>query len=500
VQLHDLTLTLQGALLPEGLPVLPGLQTAGSYLLAEDEIAAGGDWLDVLPLGRGHVAFVVGDVVGHGVEASAVMGQLRAICEERLTSGAGVTGTMAALDRYAARQNGARSATITLMDLDTATGELTYCTAGHPPPLVLHEYESRFLAPTGGGPLGTGSSFPVATNRLGDKEVLLLYTDGIIERPYRQPARATVELAQVAGRALRGEIFDDEQPAVDRICRQTVELLTRESGYTDDITMLAVQRRPRLPALTFELEAVPSVLGEVRARLNAWFSLLDPSPLDQMAIQHAVGELVTNVVEHAYSEDARYRPVCVSLELDEQGMAVAKVEDHGRWRSDSGSQGHRGLPMVNGLMDEVSVERRGDQTTVIVRHRLTRGITLLKGVSTSAPDVALSAYATAYDDDNVLSVAGVVDLASAEHLRRDLNALTTAGHDQATVDLSQVELLASAGVQVLFEARGQAARQGVDVQFRATRGSVAQHVLELVNLPVVTHGGDPGWADELPPL
>jgi serine phosphatase RsbU (regulator of sigma subunit) len=65
--------TLQRELLPPGLPVWPGTQIAGSYLLVDADTAAGGDWFDAIPLSGGRVGLVVGDVVGYGVAASAVM-------------------------------------------------------------------------------------------------------------------------------------------------------------------------------------------------------------------------------------------------------------------------------------------------------------------------------------------------------------------------------------------------------------------------------------------
>src|SRR5262245_25623569 len=68
---------LHGALLPAEVPVLPGLQIGASYLLSDADTAAGGDWFDAVPVVGGRVALVVGDVVGHGIAASAVMGQLR---------------------------------------------------------------------------------------------------------------------------------------------------------------------------------------------------------------------------------------------------------------------------------------------------------------------------------------------------------------------------------------------------------------------------------------
>ncbi len=85
----DDVIALQDALLPEWLPVLPGVEIAGRYLLAQAEESAGGDWYDAVGLGHGRVALMVGDVVGHGVAASAVMGQLRAVVQERLIRGDG---------------------------------------------------------------------------------------------------------------------------------------------------------------------------------------------------------------------------------------------------------------------------------------------------------------------------------------------------------------------------------------------------------------------------
>ena len=85
-QARDVIGALQRELLPAGVPVLPAVQIAASYRLADADTAAGGDWFDALPLPGGRVALVVGDVVGHGVAASAVMGQLRVVLHERLAA------------------------------------------------------------------------------------------------------------------------------------------------------------------------------------------------------------------------------------------------------------------------------------------------------------------------------------------------------------------------------------------------------------------------------
>jgi serine phosphatase RsbU (regulator of sigma subunit) len=251
----DVIDTLQQALLPSGLPVLPAAEIASSYLLADADTAAGGDWFDACPLPDGRAALVIGDVVGHGVTASAVMGQLRAVLADRLADGAAPAAALAALDRAAARTRGAHAATVGLAILDPTDGTVEYCTAGHPPPLVLPaDGEPHYLPTTGAGPLGTGSGFPFATAHLDVGDVLLLYSDGILERPGRTPAAATVELARTAadtaaGRALRTE----ETSAVERVCTQTLELLTRATGHTDDVSLLAAQRREPVGELRRQL-------------------------------------------------------------------------------------------------------------------------------------------------------------------------------------------------------------------------------------------------------
>ncbi|MET0415093.1 MAG: SpoIIE family protein phosphatase, partial [Actinoplanes sp.] len=128
----EVTTALQRELLPAGLPVLPGAQIAASYLVADAGTAAGGDWFDAVAQHDGRVALIVGDVVGHGVTASGVMGQLRAVLQDRLDDGAELGEALRAADRFAARVPAAHAATVCVAVLDPVSGELAYCTAGHP--------------------------------------------------------------------------------------------------------------------------------------------------------------------------------------------------------------------------------------------------------------------------------------------------------------------------------------------------------------------------------
>src|ERR1700691_1837977 len=142
-------LMLQDALLPTALPVLPRARVAARYLVAGHEQAAGGDWFDAIPLGNGRIALIVGDVVGHGIAASAAMGQLRA---ELFAAEPDLARVLERATAFAARTAALRAATLAVVVLHPAEGTLRYTTCGHPPPLVIAaDGAPRFLesSPTG---------------------------------------------------------------------------------------------------------------------------------------------------------------------------------------------------------------------------------------------------------------------------------------------------------------------------------------------------------------
>lgn len=475
---------VQRALLPAQLPLLPGVQLAARYLLADEDTAAGGDWFDAVPLPDGRVALIVGDVVGHGVSASAVMGQLRTVLRERLGAGVGPAAAVRALEDFATTTAGAHGTTVCVAVLDPGTGALRYSTAGHPPPLVVSaEGVGRFLPVSGGGPLATGSAVLLAEETLAAGEVLLLYSDGIVERPGREPRRSTVELAQVAADAAMNRVLPKGAPleAVERVCQQTVEVLTRGTGYRDDITLLAAQRVPPPPVLELELAAELSAVRHVRSELDHWLFAVRASPDDLLAVQHAVGEVVTNVVEHAYGADHPHRTVAVRVVQEPSGEMYASVADRGNWRT---SQPHpvrgNGLAMATAFVDDLRIDRREHGTTVVVRHRLSRPTPLLTTVSPGrVPPRRPEPFSTTLllDPRPRLLVKGPVDVDTAPVLRAELARASRGGTAPVIVDLTAVTHLASAGVQVLYRLAGAAPR------LYAPPGCVAQHVLATVALP-----------------
>lgn len=198
------------------------------------------------------------------------MGQLRVVLREWLEATGDLGTAIGAADRMARGNRGARAATVCVVLLDPLTGLLSYCMAGHPPPLVLPaDGEPRYLPATGAGPLGVGSAFPTGEDRIGAGEMLLLYTDGILERPGRDLPASTVELARVAADVAAGRVFRGDSPSpVDRLATQTLEMLTRETGHTDDITLLAAQRIDPPAGFAVQTAADSAMLGDLRDGLG----------------------------------------------------------------------------------------------------------------------------------------------------------------------------------------------------------------------------------------
>ena len=225
---------LQAALLPAGVPILPRVAVGARYLLAEADTAAGGDWYDTVVLSDGSVGLVVGDVVGHGVAASATMGQLRAVARHCLAPPRRRSTLSAALDRFARDLDDAHTATVCVAVLDPTTGALRVSSAGHPPPLLLAAAGPRYLP----GPPDRSPRAPPTRRlrtRMADGDLLLLYTDGILERPGVHPAqggrRPRRRRHPPAGTPRR-------RPAAQRFCDDVLALLIRSTGYRDDVTLL----------------------------------------------------------------------------------------------------------------------------------------------------------------------------------------------------------------------------------------------------------------------
>lgn len=474
----ELLAALHDALLPKGLPVPQRVEIAARYLLAEDDNGAGGDWFDAIPLPDGRVVVVVGDVVGHGVGASVTMGELKTLFDERVRVDGDIVAALEMLDARARRVREARSTTVCVCVLDTRSGELTYCTAGHPPPVLVGvDRTASYLPGTGAGPLGSGRGFPVGRQQLREGDVLLLYSDGLVERPGRTPGQGMVELLQVAESIARSGAEDaTPEQLVERVSRRTVEVLTRGTGYTDDITLLALQVVEPTPPLELRLRAEADSVRAARSGLRDWLAGLRVTDLDQVALLHAVGELVSNAVRHGHPDEDDGMVEVTAL-LTDDGLVDVAVSDHGRWREPGPGEGGRGLAIASGFLDELEVRHDEHGTRARGRHRLGHPAALLRGTRTAAAEPPTSRAGLGIDDD-VLHLVGSLDVRSADELRHACARASRGGTRPITINLTEVDLLSSAAVQALYDARATGA-----VDILAPMGSPAQHVLDLVHLP-----------------
>jgi len=503
---------LQEALLPTTLPMLPRARIAARYLVAGQEQAAGGDWFDAIPLDGGDIALVVGDVVGHGATASAAMGQLRAVLAELLAAEDDLGQVLRRADVFAARMPSLRATTLALVVLDPAAGTLRYTTCGHPPPLVIGvDGKARYLQRTGTGPLGTGSPPVLATSALAPGELVLLYSDGLVERPDRTIAEGMAELAVVAADAAASRPLAHlstengaDPAAAERVCQLTVELLTR-TGHADDITALAAQwLAAPVPPLHLVLPSERPSLTAARDAFAGWLSRLEAAADDWEALHLAMVEVFTNAIEHAYPREA---PGTVELDasLEDDGSVALLVTDHGTWRPPDPADEDRGhgLMVAGHVVDKLLVSHEpprgsagsgGDDppgpprgTTVTLRHRLLPPAVLAPGqygglvAPAAEPPLTVDTSVAAGGTARAL-VGGTVDITTADLLARRLLSVSRGGTVPLVADLTGVTQLASAGVRVLYELSEQLAVNGQVLTLVSAPGSAAHLVLDLVRL------------------
>ena len=178
--------TLQRSMLTTQLPEIDGVEIAVRYLPGGRESEVGGDWYDVIPLPGGRVAVVIGDVVGRGIEAAVTMSQLRTALRAYAIDGLEPADVVRKLHRMTDHLAEGLSTTLVFLDLDPATGDLRYVSAGHLPVLRIDATgTASYLEDARSTPLGTlppGAEVPRASCVLLPGESLLLYTDGLVER------------------------------------------------------------------------------------------------------------------------------------------------------------------------------------------------------------------------------------------------------------------------------------------------------------------------------
>ncbi|MFD3417951.1 PP2C family protein-serine/threonine phosphatase [Streptomyces decoyicus] len=236
VREREVVLTLQEAMLPAPRPV-GHHRAAVRYRPAVGALNVCGDWYDLAELPGDRMAVAVGDVVGHGLAAACVMGQLRSALSAAARVADGPARALEVLGIYARSVEGAESTTAVQTVIDWSTHTLSYSSAGHPPPALLHpDGTVELLDGATDPPLGARPEHvdrPEAQVAFADDAVLVLYTDGLIERRQED---IDVGLARLA-EALTRHRGADAETLADALL---VDLLP-PGGATDDAALVVVR-------------------------------------------------------------------------------------------------------------------------------------------------------------------------------------------------------------------------------------------------------------------
>ncbi|SES27212.1 PAS domain S-box-containing protein [Streptomyces sp. yr375] len=340
------SLTLQSSLLPQRLPPQAAVDVASRYLPASTQAGVGGDWYDVIPLSGARVALVVGDVVGHGIQASATMGRLRTAVrtladvdlppDELLTHLDDLVLHLSAEAERAADTAAGIGATCLYAVYDPVSRHCTLARAGHPlPALKTPDGTVEFLDVPAGPPLGLGGMpFETTEIELPEGSVLALYTDGLVEARDRDIDEGLDALRATLARPTS---------SLEDTCDTVLETLLPERP-ADDVALLVARTRALDAAhvATWDVPADPASVAETRK--NACRQL-DIWGLEEAAFvtELIVSELVTNAI--------RYGAPPIQLRLIRDRNLICEVSDasssapHLR-RARTFDEGGRGLLLV----------------------------------------------------------------------------------------------------------------------------------------------------------
>ncbi|MFD9849289.1 PP2C family protein-serine/threonine phosphatase [Streptomyces parvus] len=235
---EDVALHLQRALVAEPGRPHPNLKIAGRYLPSGARTLVGGDWFETVRLHFGRSLLVVGDVMGHGLDAAVDMNAYRTAIRDVAATDLPPHRVLRYLDGLVAQNDTLRPATCLLVRVDPWRGTATFASAGHLPPAVFEPDGSAALLHLPiGPPLGTGTGgYEPATHELARGDTLLLFTDGLVER---RGEDIDVSMARLAGLQLPPD------PSLEQVVDEVLDRLDAHHAE-DDVAVLAarVQTRP----------------------------------------------------------------------------------------------------------------------------------------------------------------------------------------------------------------------------------------------------------------
>ncbi|MCZ4602778.1 SpoIIE family protein phosphatase [Streptomyces sp. Lzd4kr] len=363
-------LTLQRSLLPRRIADQAAVEAAYRYLPARTRAGLGGDWFDVIPLSGARVALVVGDVVGHGLRASATMGRLRTAVRTLADVDLPADELLIHLDDLVTHLTAEEDSGVEPEpDLDISTGLVATClylvydpvtrrctgaTAGHPPPVVVTpDGTADYVDIPPGPPLGVGGlPFETVEWELAPGSLLTLYTDGLIEGPEHDPGNGLTLLRRFLERPVL---------SLDALCDDLIRTLLPTQPQ-DDVALLVARTRAldTSQVTTWDVPSDPAAVAGTRAQV---LERLDEWRLHDLAFtaELVVSELVTNAI--------RYGQPPVQLRLIRDTSLICEVSDgsstapHLR-RARTFDEGGRGLLLVAQLTQRWGTRHRADGKTI----------------------------------------------------------------------------------------------------------------------------------------
>jgi PAS domain S-box-containing protein len=346
---------LERSLIPERLPEIPGLKLAARFVPGGAGVEVGGDWYDVLEIDDGSIGLAIGDVAGRGVQAAAIMAQLRNALRAYAFESHPPATALERLNRLAWSLDRSVMATLIYLVFDPSSGLVRLANAGHLPPLQAKpDGSTRYLEKGRSLPLGVrpATAYSEAEYLLGPGSTLLLYTDGLVEK-----RRTPIDdgLARLARCSSLGH--DDLEDLCDRL------LDTLSPTGEDDVALLALAPIQLAPGrLKLTMPAEPLALGSLRRALRRWLRQCEASDEESYEIILACNEAFANAIEHAYG------PGDGSVEMDaafsEHEVSIT-VRDFGRWREPRGHNRGRGLTLIEAVMDSVNVVKSPQEGTEV---------------------------------------------------------------------------------------------------------------------------------------
>ncbi|PAZ10163.1 PAS sensor protein [Streptomyces sp. SA15] len=361
---RETALALQRSLLPRSLPRTAAVEAASRYLPAA-RAGVGGDWFDVIPLSGMRVAMVVGDVVGHGIQASATMGRLRTAVRTLADIDLAPDELLTHLDDLVVRlfteagvegSPGEVGATCLYAVYDPVSRRCTLARAGHPSPVMLPPGGAPVEVDLPAGPpLGLGGlPFECAELELPEGTVLSLYTDGLIESRDRDVD---------AGHALLCEALASFSGSLDETCDRVLHGLLPPGGALDDVALL-LARTLGLPAsqvATWDIPADPSLVAPIRKQVVSQLGIWALSGVAFTA-ELVVSELVTNAIRYG-SRPIRLRLIHDATTLICEVSDTSHTAPHLR-RAKTWDEGGRGLLLVAQLTQRWGSRHTADGKTI----------------------------------------------------------------------------------------------------------------------------------------